>query len=55
MDYHMLSKPLLDRIENKDLPLFINFEWFDLKDEFESRLKQGKEVTRKIRWKEKEV
>ena len=42
LNYSLLSKPLLDRIEDKDLPLFIGIEWYgDEKEVFEKRLKGG--------------
>jgi len=62
LNYSILQEPLLERIEDKDLPLFMGLEWYDKEKElFEKRLKgevkqvktePPKRVTRKIRWKE---
>ena len=40
-NYSSLNPFLLKRLKDEDLPLFLNFEWYDLKDEFESRFKSG--------------
>lgn len=37
--YSDLEKYLLERIKDEDLPLFINFEWYD-KDRFEERFRK---------------
>jgi hypothetical protein len=52
LNYDMLRKPLLDRIKDEDLPLFLSFSWYDLKDEFSARLKQGGKSKRKVRWRD---
>jgi hypothetical protein len=62
LNYSILQEPLLERIEDKDLPLFMKLEWYgDEKELFVKRLKgeakqvkaePPKRVTRKIRWKE---
>jgi hypothetical protein len=40
-NYSSLNPFLLKRLKDEDLPLFLNFEWDDLRDEFESRFKSG--------------
>lgn len=38
-DHYGLTKYLFDRLEDKDLPLFLKFEWGELKNDFDERLK----------------
>jgi hypothetical protein len=48
INYSSLRRPLLDRIENKDLPLFIGMEWYgEDKNLFEKRIKGGVTPTKK--------
>jgi hypothetical protein len=50
INYSSLRRPLLDRIEDKDLPLFIGFEWYgEEKNLFEKRIKGGVAQLRKPR------
>ena len=39
-NYSSLNKFLLKRLEDKDLPLFLHFEWYNEKNNFEARLKR---------------
>lgn len=47
LDYGSMAEALLKRIKDDDLPLFMNFEWWDQNDEFESRLK-GKPISTEV-------
>lgn len=38
-DYGSHERALLERIQDKDLPLFLSFEWYEVSDEYEERCK----------------
>lgn len=38
-DRYVFEEKLLERLRNEDLPLFINFAWYNCSDEFEERCK----------------
>jgi hypothetical protein len=42
LENYSLADYLLTRLSDKDLPLFIHFEWCDIEDAFEERLKNGR-------------